>query len=321
MSDYIYAAARIRSRELSLLGRQDLDQLMACKSCEECIRVLNDKGWGNGESGASAEAILSAEEEKTWSLIRELTDDLTPFDVLLFPIDYNNLKAAVKCVATGVEPHNVFLPGGSVDPEVMTRCVRENDFSPLPAQMAEAANEAYHTLLQTDDGQLCDIILDRACLLGILERGKASRDPLLVQYAELLAATKNIKIAVRACKTRKNRVFLNSALVPCETLDAGALAVAACKSMEEIYACLQATPYAEAAEKMKESYSAFEKWCDDKIMDLIKGEKYNSFTVGPLFAYVVARQNEISTVRIILSGKLNELDDQMIRERLRDTYV
>ena len=47
----------------------------------------------------------------------------------------------------------------------------------------------------------------------------------------------------------------------------------------------------------------------------------NPFTVGPLFAYVLARQNEISTVRIILSGKLNELDDGMIRERLREMYV
>ena len=56
-------------------------------------------------------------------------------------------------------------------------------------------------------------------------------------------------------------------------------------------------------------------------MDLIKEQKMNPFTVGPLFAYVLARRNEISTVRIILSGKLNELDDGMIRERLREMYV
>ena len=76
-----------------------------------------------------------------------------------------------------------------------------------------------------------------------------------------------------------------------------------------------------AAEKLKESYSAFEKWCDDQVMDLIKEQKRNPFTVGPLFAYVLARQNEVNTVRIILSGKLNELDDGVIRERLRDMYV
>ena len=40
-----------------------------------------------------------------------------------------------------------------------------------------------------------------------------------------------------------------------------------------------------------------------------------------VIAYVIARQNEIKTVRIILSGKQNELPDDSIRERVRKMYV
>lgn len=318
--DFIYAVARVRSKELTLLGRQDIDQLMACRGFDECLRVLSDRGWGTGTAG-SAEALLAAEEEKTWAFIRELTDDLTPFAVLLYPIDYNNLKAAVKCVVTDTRPVDVFLSGGSVEPETMLRCVRESDFSTLPPAMAAAAEEATHTLLQTGDGQLCDVILDRACLTGILQCGKESGNELLEQYAQLRVAVSNIKTAVRACKTGKSKSFIDMALAPCDTLDVSTLAAAACRSVEEIFGYLGSTPYSGAAEKLKESYSAFEKWCDDQVMDLIKEQKRNPFTVGPLFAYVLARQNEISTVRIILSGRLNELDDGMIRERLRDMYV
>lgn len=318
--DYIYAVARVRSRELTLLGRQDIDQLMASRGFDECLRVLSDKGWGNG-TASSAEALLAAEEEKTWAFIHELTDDMTPFAVLLYPIDYNNIKAAVKCVVTDTQPQGVFLGGGSIDPEVMLRCVRENDFTALPPAMAQAADEAYHTLLQTGDGQLCDVILDRACLEGILECAKESKNELLYQYAELRVAVSDIKTAVRACKTGKTKAFIDEALAPCDTLDTSSLSAAACKSVEDIYGYLSSTPYSGAAEKLKESYSAFEKWCDDEVMGLIKEQKRNPFTVGPLFAYVLARQNEISTVRIILSGKLNELDDGMIRERLREMYV
>lgn len=318
--DYIYAVARIRSRELSLLSRQDIDQLMACKTYEECLRTLKDKGWGNsGET--SGEELLAAEDEKTWALLRELCSDLSPFDVLLYPTDYNNLKAAVKCVVTGVEPVNVFLPGGSVEPETMLQCARENDFSPLPPAMAQAADEAYHTLLQTGDGQLCDVILDRACLTGVLEQGRASKNQLLEEYAQLLCAVSDIKVAVRACRTGKPKSFLDAALAPCGALDLEALAQAASQGQEELFAYLASTEYGEAAERLKESASAFEKWCDDRVMELIKGQKSNPFTVGPLFAYALARRNEIGTVRIILSGKLNELDDGVIRERLRDMYV
>ncbi len=319
-NDYIYAVARVRSKELSLLSRQDIDQLLSCKTYEECLRVLHDKGWGSGTE-ESAEALLAAEEEKTWAFIRELTEDLSPFSPLLVPIDYNNLKAAIKCVVTNTEPADVFLPGGAIEPEIMLRCVKENDFSPLPSAMAEAADQAYHTLLHTEDGQLCDVILDRACLIDVREKGKAAGHEVLEQYAELLVAVSDIKTAMRACKTKKHRAFLDSALAPCSTLDLNELAAAACKNPEDIFSYLAATPYSEAAERMKESYSAFEKWCDDRVMALIREQISNPFTVGPLFAYVLARRSEIGSVRIILSGKLNGLDEGMIRERMRDTYV
>ena len=47
----------------------------------------------------------------------------------------------------------------------------------------------------------------------------------------------------------------------------------------------------------------------------------NSFSIGPLVAYILARENEIKTVRIILSGKQNDFSDDAIRERVREMYV
>ena len=64
--------------------------------------------------------------------MHELLPDLTPFSVLLYPIDFNNMKAAVKCTVTNAEPHNVFMSGSTVEPEKMQQAVRENDFSLLP---------------------------------------------------------------------------------------------------------------------------------------------------------------------------------------------
>lgn len=318
--DYIYGVARVHARETRLLGAGDIQQLMACKTCDECLRVLTDKGWGTGDGNASPEAMLAAEEEKTWAFLKELTQDLEPFQALLAPADYNNLKAAIKCAGTGAPPEHVFLPGGTIEPEVLLRCVQEQDFSPLPPAMAQAAEEAYRRFLNTQDGQLCDIILDRACLQAIQACGERTGG-LVAEYAELVTAAADIKVAVRACRAGKNPEFIRAALVPCATLDTDALAVAACQGLEELYALLAATPYSQAAQRLKESSSAFEKWCDDQVMERIKEEKHSYESVGPLFAYVLARRSEISTVRIILSGKLNQLDDGMIRERLRDTYV
>ena len=40
-----------------------------------------------------------------------------------------------------------------------------------------------------------------------------------------------------------------------------------------------------------------------------------------MVAYQLARENEIKTVRIILTGKQNEFPDEAIRERVREMYV
>ena len=57
------------------------------------------------------------------------------------------------------------------------------------------------------------------------------------------------------------------------------------------------------------------------MMRAIRPQIHNPFGLGPLAAFILARDNEIKTVRMILAGKRNKLSADMIRERVRETYV
>lgn len=83
---------------------------------------------------------------------------------------------------------------------------------------------------------------------------------------------------------------------------------------------LVTTAYAGGAEALAESPSAFERWCDNRMIETMRPQKYQAFSVGPLVAYIVARENEIKTVRIILTGKQNQFPEEAIRERIREMY-
>ena len=216
---------------------------------------------------------------------------------------------------------DIYSSNGTIDPAVFRQAADEHDFSVLPAGMRDAAEEAMSVLRETGDGQLCDIIIDKAALNAILQAGKASGDPLLAFYAEHTVATANIKTAVRCQKTGKSLDFIRRALAECDTLDVSLLTQASVESFDAIIAYLNTTEYSGAAEALTQSASAFERWCDNRIIRTIAPQKYNSFSVGPLFAYLLARENEIKTVRIILTGKLNEMSEASIRERVRDMYV
>lgn len=319
--EYTYAVARIRALETSLFSGADIERLLACQDEDQCLQFLSEKGWGDGTGSMDASAMFNREEEKTWEVIYDVAPDLSVFDVLTYPKLYHNLKAAIKEVCTEIENSNIFYDDCSIPGKEMLQIVQNKEFSRLPGNMSVTAQEAYETLLHTRDGQLCDVIVDRAALDAIYEAGKKSEDEIIRNYAESTVAIADIKIAVRSQKTAKSIDFMKRAMSPCESIHTDQLAKAAAGGMDAIREYLSGTIYAGGAQALEESPSAFERWCDNRMMETIKPQKYNSFSVGPLVAYVIARENEIKTVRIILTGKQNDFPDEAIRERIRDMYV
>lgn len=317
---YTYAVARIRSKELTLLTKSFFDQLLASKTYEDCMRLLKDKGWGS-QGEETVEELLQTERRKTWDLISELVEDMSVFDTLLYENDFHNLKAAIKQVYINKELGNIYISHGTIDPKTIQQAVIERDFSLLPEHMRQCGEEAYDVQLHTGDSQLCDIIIDRAALETIYKKAEESKNDLLAKYAQLKVAVANINIAIRSYKTGKSKEFLEKALVECDTLSKESLIEAVLDGEDAIYNYLLTTVYQDAVQAIKKSPSSFEKWCDNLIIEHIKPQKYNPFTLSPLAAYILARENEIKSVRIVLSGKQNELSEESVRERLREMYV
>ncbi|MBQ7557455.1 MAG: V-type ATPase subunit [Lachnospiraceae bacterium] len=319
---YTYAVSRVRALEVKLLNRTFLDTLVNAPSYKDCLELLSEKGWGTGEAGETAEDMLKSQEEDIWVTMGELGVDKDVFRVLFIPREFHNLKAAVKKVCTDAPDDLVIFNEGTVtSPRVMEEAIREKNYTALPEEMRSCAREAFESLLHNRDGQLCDCIIDKACLDEIGKAGARSDVPVIREYAESVVAVADIKTAVRACSTGKSREFLKRAISPCRTIYAEGLINAAVSGIDQLYDFLSQSGYADAVEALKESPSVFEKWCDDQVIRAISPEKYHTFTAGPLVAYVLARQNEIKTVRIVLTCRENDIPAEEITGRLREMYV
>ena len=81
-----------------------------------------------------------------------------------------------------------------------------------------------------------------------------------------------------------------------------------------------AIPREQFLDILKDSFSAFEKWCDDYIMSMIMGQKTNIQSSGPIVAFFLAKQNEIRMARIIMTAKANGFSNDAISERVRKMY-
>ena len=320
---YIYQAMSVHLLEREMLNKKDIERLAAADDIYTAYSILGEKGWNTaGYSVSDADGLLTDQENRTWELAESLMGDLTPFNVLRCANDYHNLKAAVKLVYSdgGIDPERCFIKG-IIDPDVLFSAAKNHDFSALPPDMGLAGKQAYETLAHTGNGQYSDMIIDSAALIAIDNACKETRSSLLKEYARLTVDCANIKSAVRCCIMRKQREFTERAVASAGTLDAESLIRAAADGMEAIYSYLSRTVYSDAVHELKLGISAFERWCDNQIIEAIRPQRYEFYTIDPIAAYILARMTEIRSVKLILSAKVNALSMDIITERLRDTYL
>ena len=251
---YIYAVARIRALEMSLMSQAAIEQLVATDSYKKAVQFIIEKGWGDSDNASMDENdILRAETDKTWAAVAEMVNDMSVFDVIRLPDLYHNLKAAIKTVVAGETPAHVFFDNSEIDGQKMLSIVSDKAWDRLPEHMRDCAREAWDCMAQAGDGQMCDAVIDRGTLLAIMQAAKKADDRLLRDYAETTVAVADIKIAVRSMKTGKNKDFMKRAMAECNTLDIDRLATAAVAGMEEIERYLADTAYAGGAEALSES--------------------------------------------------------------------
>ena len=320
-NSYAFAVARIRVKEKKLLSDADIAQMAAMKDEASVLAFLADRGWGDSQAAADAEEMLSTEEAKNLALMKELKIDPAIFEVLEYPKLFHNLKAGIKEVLTEGSHEKIFYDIEGLGREEMMQIIREKEYASLPEFMRAAAEEAYEVMVNTRDGQRCDTIVDRGCLEAMLSKSRRMKNAMMKSYVSSQVAVADIKIAVRAAKTGKSYAFLKEALAQCDTLNADGLAQAASRGEEALYAYLQESGYAEAADAIRESPSAFERWCDNRLIETIRPQRMNSVSASPIVAYYLARENEIRMARIILTAKANGFDEDSIRERVRKMYV
>ena len=143
-------------------------------------------------------------------------------------------------------------------------------------------------------------------------------------YVVMQIDAENLRALVRTLRMGRNADFLKGVLLDGGELDAeSVLSVANGASLTELYA---PTAFAAAAEAGAESVkgaplTAFEKLCDDAIMNYLSGAQFTPFGDAPLVGYLAAKETEYANLRILLLGRAAGLSHDVIRSRLRAGYV
>ena len=328
---YLYSVTRIRALETKLLDKTKIERMVEAKSADEIIKILYETEYASSisemKSAEDYETVLSNELSKTYELLREISPVPELTDLFSLRYDIHNIKTLIKSRYLGEENDGLLSNIGSIPQKKLKEMVKEEDFSDLNPILREGIEEIIGEFAVNPDPQLIDVILDKCLYRLMYEKASDNNCNFLTDYISMQIDLINIKSLVRVKAMGYGRDFLKKVILPNGKLDYAFFNEILDESLETLIERLSYKDYGKAVEEgisyyiKTKSLTRFEKLSDDFIFELAKKGKYVAFGIEPLVGYLIAKENETKIIRMIMVGKINEIPNELIKERLRDVYV
>ncbi len=326
-TDYLFLSTRVRALETMLLTKERMARMLEAKSAEDAAQVLTDCGYPELTplSLSTLYAALAAEQRRVYADFAPFVPTPALLDVFKVRYDYHNVKVLLKATATQNDPQPLLMDLGRVPAAELSQKLNASDLRGLPPILQAAVTQARETLGTTRDPQLADFILDNAYYQDMFALAKRASSPFLEGYVRICIDATNLRTVVRTMRMGKNAEFLRDTLFPGGNMDPLRVLTAATAggSLAELFALspLKAAAEAGVAALSGGRLTAFEKLCDDAVTAYLKGAKLVPFGEAPVISYLASKENELTAIRIILTGRMSQIPVETIEERLRDSYV
>ncbi len=316
----------VKARESKMLTGELLERMLAAPGYEDAAKVLMDCGYEDMSrmNAAEVDAALAQRRAAVFAEIGSFAPEKGAAEAFELKYDYHNAKVIIKSRGAGVSGEHLLSGSGRVSAQTLAEAYDTDDYRAVPTVLAHAMGEARGILARTNNPQLADFCLDRAYFAELSAIAGQMSGSFMGAYVKTLIDGANLRSAVRTVRMGRDLEFMKTALVSGGGASVEQVASAAVNdTLAELYS---GTVYAEAARLGGEAakggtMTAFEMACDNAVVAFLKNAKLKSFGDAPVIAYLAAVENELTAVRMILTGFLAGIKPETIRERLRVSYA
>lgn len=312
--------------ENRLLTRERMERMLDARTDDEAAKILTECGYGEIAqlTPSALDEVLAEAREATYQDLSDAVPNPGLVDVFRIKYDYHNAKVLIKSQAMGTDPGRLLVQGGRFAPDDLRERYLKDELGSYPPAFQNAVAGAKEALAALADPQASDIILDRAYYEEMIAAAKATRSDFLLGYVRLSIDVANLRSAVRAARMERGADFLSRVLVPGGNVPLDRITLAKPSELPALFS----GPMSEAANLGAElcapgsgRLTAFERQCDNVLMGYLAQARRVPFGDQPVIGYLYAKESEFTAIRIILSGRMEGLEADTIRERLRDAYV
>ena len=320
-NQFICLSAILRAKEARMLSGAKLERMLAEPSFADACRIAVEGGYEDMSQMdvAGINASLAAFRARELAEIGDLAPDVAVLDLFRMKYGYHNAKVLVKSQGDAQADADLLSDAARFTPEQLLEVYQsETGDGALPAAYAAAIREAKIALARTGNPQISDYILDKAYFSELLREAKKSGKPFIEDYVRLQIDKANLRSALRTMDLQRREELLDYALIEGGTISVEELRNSM-ETKEDLQRLYAPTVLGKAAEAS--GMTQFEKEADNAVRDYVLQSNFVSFGQEVLVEYLSALENEITSLRIILTGKRMGIPEAKLRERLRESYV
>lgn len=321
---YTFQTARVRAIEMQMLTRATLLDMANAENFAQAADLLSATEYAlpsGGKSSTEIEDILLAQRKALRQLFAALILDKPLVHLFKTRDDFANLRLALRRALTEKPVGTDYSDDGNVPPELFEKLFSEeaNESVQLPDYMQQAADQATLAFYQNKDIRQIDYAIDSFQSQYNLKKAHQLKSIFLLGLFRIHTDLTNIRTMFRLkfTESEQRNVFLNGGFIATErllqALDLGYESIPPLFFVTPYYRLVEAGAAYLSSEK---SFLKVEQQCDEFMTGYLKSTIQITAGPQPLIAYLLIKENEIRTVRLILTAKKNSLDTKLILDRI-----
>ncbi|MBI2470130.1 MAG: V-type ATPase subunit [Planctomycetes bacterium] len=358
--DWCYVSGRVNVLECSLLGSNFFEKLLSTDGFKEVLTSLNNTPlkafFSHVKHLYEFETLLDDYYYSRLDEIRSLSPDGAVCDFFLIRNDIQNLKLFTKSKALGTSIGKYFR--GTMSRDKLDD-VWQDKLTALPEVFKESISFIKKVILQHvhnqipppvsppsqggDEGRgknellpfIIDLIFDGAYLRYIEDHCKKIEVEIIKRYLETYQLVKGLEVIQRAISLKLDMQLLDQYFLEgfeqnhlFRKLVMNKVWTSEKKLREAFVGAYCNTPLLEQYFIQMLSLNLFPKISfryevatDNYLLDVILPVKRVPFGPERVFGYLCGLTTEVFNLKLALGGKVHKIENNLLRERLRNTYV
>lgn len=322
--EFAFATARVRALETNMLSRGLFLDMAQADDLAAALDLLSSTEYSINSKTTDfteIEQMLLEKRSETRQLFKQIMTDEELITLLLEKGDFANLRLALRRKLTDKPIGTDYSNDGSVSADEFEQIFETENYSPLPIHMQEAIEAAVLAYYEKKDVRRIDLAIDNYQNRYLIESAIKLNSVFLKNLFAIRADLLNIRTLLRLKMTgsEERDVFFEGGFIGIDVLRHG-LAL----DYEAIGALFAGTPYYELIDSgvgyldAHGSFLKLESNCERYVRGFLRQSRQITAGLQPAVAYLLLKEAEIRTLRLILTGKKNGLDKQLLLDRLEE---